>query len=52
MNNLGIAYAKIGRRDLAVSQFKRVLEIDPNNPQAMQNLQILGEPETPRKRGR
>jgi tetratricopeptide (TPR) repeat protein len=43
VNNLGIAYAKTGRRDLAVSQFKRVLEIDPHNPQAIQNLQILGE---------
>jgi hypothetical protein len=43
MNNLGIAYAKIGERDLATAQFKRVLEIEPNNPQAIQNLQILGE---------
>jgi len=43
MNNLGIAYAKIGERDRAAAQFERVLEIDPNNPQAIQNLQILGE---------
>jgi tetratricopeptide (TPR) repeat protein len=41
MNNLGILYATHGRRDLAAAQFKRVLEIDPHNPQAMQNLQKL-----------
>ena len=41
MNNLGILYATHGERDLAAAQFKRVLEIDPHNPQAMQNLQIL-----------
>ena len=41
MNNLGIVYAKIGRRDLAMAQFKQVLEIDPDNPQARRNIQVL-----------
>ncbi|MGD0389494.1 MAG: tetratricopeptide repeat protein [Tepidisphaeraceae bacterium] len=41
INNLGILYATHGQRDLAAAQFKRVLEIDPHNPQAMQNLRKL-----------
>ena len=28
-------------RDLAAAQFERVLEIDPHNPQAIQNLRAL-----------
>ena len=31
MNNLGLAYVKIGRTDLAVEQFKRILLMDPQN---------------------
>lgn len=40
-NNLGIVYAKTGRRELAMMAFKRALEIDPHNPQVLQNLRIL-----------
>jgi tetratricopeptide (TPR) repeat protein len=42
MNNLGVAYAKVGRRADAMEEFKRVLAIDPDNSEAMRNLQVLG----------
>lgn len=41
MNNLGVAYVRIGRSDLAIDQFKRILQMDPQNSSALQNLQIL-----------
>ena len=42
MNNLGVAYAKVGRRDEAIGEFQQVLKIDPKNAEALQNLQFLG----------
>jgi protein O-mannosyl-transferase len=41
MNNLGVAYAKSGRADLAAWEFNQVLQIDPQNQEAARNLQIL-----------
>jgi len=42
MNNLGVAYAKVGRRDEAIVEFEQVLQLDPQNAEATRNLQILG----------
>jgi len=41
MNNLGLADVKIGRPDLAIDQFKRILQMDPQNESARNNLEIL-----------
>ncbi len=41
MNNLGLVYVKIGRSDLAIDQFKRILQLDPQNSAAIRNLRIL-----------
>jgi Flp pilus assembly protein TadD len=41
MNNLGVAYAKLGRREEAIVEFEQVLAIDPKNAEAMRNLRIL-----------
>jgi len=41
MNNLGVAYAKVGRRGEAVVEFRQVLMIDPQNAEALRNLHIL-----------
>jgi tetratricopeptide (TPR) repeat protein len=41
MNNLGLAYVKIGRTDLAIDEFERILQKYPQNAGARQNLQIL-----------
>jgi protein O-mannosyl-transferase len=42
MNNLGWAYAEVGRPDLAAEQFRKVLQIQPDNPEATANLRALG----------
>jgi len=42
INNLGVAYAKVGRRDEAMVEFEQVLAIDPQNAEALRNIQILG----------
>ncbi|MDP9175130.1 MAG: tetratricopeptide repeat protein [Planctomycetota bacterium] len=39
--NLGVLYMKMGRLDLAESQFKQVLQNDPENAAAQQNLRYL-----------
>ncbi len=41
MNNLGVAYAKMGREGEAAEEFGKILEIDPENAQAEQNLKII-----------
>jgi tetratricopeptide (TPR) repeat protein len=41
MNNLGVAYAKMGRKDEAIAEFNRVLEIYPDNAEAKQNLRVM-----------
>lgn len=41
LNAYGIALADVGRPDQAVAQFQRVLEIDPTNATAYQNLGIV-----------
>jgi protein O-mannosyl-transferase len=42
VNNLGVAYVKLGEREKAIDQFRQVLKIDPQNAEAMKNLRILG----------
>jgi hypothetical protein len=42
MNNLGVTYAQIGRIALARVMFSKVLQIDPQNANATQNLRMLG----------
>ena len=41
LNAYGIALADLGRADQAVSQFQRVLQTDPGNAPAFQNLGIV-----------
>jgi protein O-mannosyl-transferase len=41
MNNQALAYAKIGRTDLAVEELKKILQLDPQNASANQNLRLL-----------
>lgn len=41
MNNLGVAYAKMGREGEAAEEFGKILEIEPGNAQAKQNLQMI-----------
>ncbi|MCU1231970.1 MAG: hypothetical protein JWO97_4854 [Acidobacteria bacterium] len=41
LNAYGIALADAGRIDEATSQFRRVLQLDPNNAPALQNLGIV-----------
>ncbi|MBI4425263.1 MAG: tetratricopeptide repeat protein [Elusimicrobia bacterium] len=41
--NLGQAYARLGRRQDAAEAFRRVLSVEPNNEQAKQLLQALGQ---------
>ncbi|MDP2688554.1 MAG: tetratricopeptide repeat protein, partial [Deltaproteobacteria bacterium] len=40
-NRLGIAYAQMGRVDMAVSAFKEAVALDPGNAGARRNLQML-----------
>lgn len=40
--NLAIALLNLNLRDEAIESFKRVLELDPANPQALQYLEALG----------
>jgi protein O-mannosyl-transferase len=42
MNNLGVTYAQLGRIALARVMFSEVLQIDPQNANATQNLRMLG----------
>jgi tetratricopeptide (TPR) repeat protein len=42
LNNFGVALISIGERDRAISIFKEVLRLDPDNPDAMRNLQVAG----------
>jgi tetratricopeptide (TPR) repeat protein len=44
MNNMGVAYARLGRFDFARVMFNRVLAIDPKNPQATKNLELISYP--------
>jgi Flp pilus assembly protein TadD len=37
-NNLGVAYAMQGELDKAVGLWQKVLEMDPGNPKAKDNL--------------
>lgn len=39
--NLGLVAHQLGRRDVAARAYKRLLEFDPNNPVARQNLPLL-----------
>jgi tetratricopeptide (TPR) repeat protein len=41
MNNLGYAYARMGRMGDAEGEFRKILEIDPNNAAAKRNLKII-----------
>lgn len=41
LNNLGVAYAKLGRRKDAIDEFLQVLKLDPENTDAKKNLRIL-----------
>ena len=41
MNNLGVAYIAIGHPADAAAEFQKILEIEPGNAQAAQNLRIL-----------
>lgn len=40
LNAYGVALADAGRTDAALAQFRRVLQLDPNNAPAMQNIGI------------
>jgi hypothetical protein len=40
-NNLGLAYMKINRSDLAYNEFQSILAIDPKNSNAMNNIGII-----------
>ncbi len=40
-NDLGVAYARLGRNEEAKYQFRRILEEDPNNALALENLSRL-----------
>jgi hypothetical protein len=42
MNTFGVQLARHGDRDRAMEQFKNALQVDPHNPAALKNLQILG----------
>jgi len=37
-NNLGVAYAMKSKLEQAVEQFQAVLQVQPDNPNALQNL--------------
>jgi cytochrome c-type biogenesis protein CcmH/NrfG len=37
-NNLGVAYAKQGKLDQAIAQWEKVLEIEPQNKSAKENI--------------
>ncbi len=41
--NLGVIYYELGIIDYAKNKFKKVLELDPNNKIAKQNLDLLEE---------
>jgi arylsulfatase A-like enzyme/Flp pilus assembly protein TadD len=41
-NGLGVAYARLGRRDLAVEEWRRALNLRPGYPDALSNLQREG----------
>jgi tetratricopeptide (TPR) repeat protein len=47
MLDLGWAYVKSGQVDAAKRVFRQVLEIDPNNPQAMRSLEQLSSADVP-----
>lgn len=40
-NNIGVEYSKIGQLDAAEQHLQRALQLDPNNPNARQNLEVL-----------
>ncbi|MGA3066950.1 MAG: tetratricopeptide repeat protein [Tepidisphaeraceae bacterium] len=43
MNNLGIAYYQAGRPDLAEAEFMAIIQIDPGNAEARENMsQVVG----------
>ena len=42
--NLGEAYALLGRNDLAAASFERALAVDPRNFEAKRRLRELREP--------
>jgi Flp pilus assembly protein TadD len=41
MNNLGVAYVKAGRLDQAMIEFRQVLDVDPENAEAAENIRML-----------